>query len=328
MSKAIRFHEYGGPEVLRYEEVDVGPPGRGEARIRHAAIGINFVDNYQRSGLYPVPLPAVAGNEGAGVVESVGTGVKHVKAGDRVAYGGGPPGAYSELRNIPADRLCILPGELSFEQGAAMMLKGLTVQYLVRRTFRVQAGDAVLFHAAAGGVGTIACQWLKEIGATVIGTAGSPEKCGEAIRNGAAHCIDYRAEDVVARVMEITNGEGVAVVYDSVGKDTFDASLECLRPFGMLVSFGNASGPVPPFDLGLLARHGSLFVTRPSLNSYAAKRSDLESMAAELFGIVRSGAVKIEIGRRYPLADAAQAQRDLEGRRTKGSSILIPGISV
>jgi NADPH2:quinone reductase len=324
MTRAIRFHEHGGPDVLRWEAVDVSPPAPGEARVRHEAIGLNFVDIYQRSGLYPVPLPAVAGNEGAGVVESVGEGVTHVRPGDRVAYGGGPPGAYSEARNIPADRLCILPGDLTFAQGAAMMLKGMTVQYLIRRTFRVKAGDTVLFHAAAGGVGTIACQWLKSLGATVIGTAGSPEKCAEAIRHGAAHCIDSRREDIVARVLEITHGEGVPVVYDSVGRDTFDASLKCLRPFGMLVSFGNASGPVPPVDLGLLARHGSLYVTRPTLVTHTAKRADLEAMARELFDVVRSGAVTIEIGQRYPLSDAARAQRDLEGRRTKGSSVLFP----
>lgn len=323
MTGAIRFHEYGGPEVLKWETVDVGAPGPGEARVRHAAIGVNFVDVYQRSGLYKVPLPAIAGNEGAGVVEAVGEGVTGVKPGDRVAYAM-VAGACCEVRNLSADRLCRLPDGISFEQAAAMMLKGLTVQYLVRRTYRVQPGDTVLFHAAAGGVGTIACRWLKNLGATVIGTAGSAGKCETAIRNGADHCIDYRKEDVVARVLEITHGEGVPVVYDSVGKDTFETSLRCLRPFGLLVSFGNASGPVALFDLGILARHGSLYVTRPTLASYAARRADLEAMAGELFDVVLSGAVKIEIGQRYPLREAARAYRDLEERRTTGSTILLP----
>jgi NADPH2:quinone reductase len=323
MSKAIRFHEFGGAEVLQWEDVDAAKPGPGEARIRHEAIGINFVDVYQRSGLYRIPLPATAGNEGAGVVEAVGAGVNLVKPGDRVAYAGAT-GSYCQVRTILADRLCILPDGLTFEQGAAMMLKGLTVQYLTRRTYKVQQGDVVLFHAAAGGVGSIACQWLKALGARVIGTAGSPEKCELALSNGADVCINYRTENIVERVMEITGGAGVPVVYDSVGKDTFEASLKCLRPFGMLVSFGNASGPVPPFELGLLAQFGSLYITRPSLFAYAAKRSDLEAMAQELFEIVQSGSVKIDIRQRYPLADAARAHRDLEARKTTGSSILLP----
>lgn len=324
MSKAVRFHETGGPEVLKLEDVAVGEPGSGEARVRHMACGLNFIDVYQRSGLYQVPLPSGAGNEGAGVVEAVGAGVTWVKPGDRVAYAGGPVGAYCEVRNIPADRLCVLPADISFEQGAAMMLKGMTVQYLIRRTYPVQPGDAVLFHAASGGVGLIACQWLKALGATVIGTAGSDEKCAFARQHGADHCINYRTENFVERVREITQDAGVRVVYDSVGKDTFLGSLDCLRPLGMMVSFGNASGPVPPFDLGLLAQKGSLFITRPSLFTYTAHRPDLEATAQELFDIVQSGKVKIDIGHRYALADAAQAHRDMEARRTTGAGILLP----
>jgi NADPH:quinone reductase len=323
MSKAICFNEFGGPEVLRYVDMEVAAPGPGEVRIRHKAVGVNFVDIYQRSGLYKVPLPAVAGNEGAGIVEAVGAGVTSVKAGDRVAYAG-RTGSYCEVRNIAADRLCLLPDAVSFEQAAAMMLKGLTVQYLIRKTYRVQQGETVLFHAAAGGVGLIACQWLKSLGARVIGTAGSAEKCQLVLKNGADFCINYRTENLVERVKEITNGEGVPVVYDSVGKDTFEPSLNCLRPYGLLVSFGNASGPVPPVDLGILAQLGSLYVTRPTLATYTAKHDDLEKMAGELFGVVSSGAVRIDINQRYHLKDAAQAHRDLEGRTTTGSSILIP----
>ncbi len=324
MIKGMRFHEFGGPEVLRWEEVEVAVPAAGEVRIRHEAIGVNFVDVYQRDGLYKVPLPSVAGNEGAGVVEAVGEGVTLVKPDDRVVYAG-RIGSYCEARTIPADRLCILPDGVTFEQGAAMMLKGLTVQYLIRRTCRVQRGDTVVFHAAAGGVGTIACQWLKLLGAKVIGTAGSDEKCKLALQNGADFCINYRTENIVERVREITNGEGVPVVYDSVGKDTFESSLKCLRPFGLLVSFGNASGPVPPVDLGLLAQNGSLYITRPTLATYIAKQADLEAMAKELFDNVLSGNVKIDISQRYQLKDAAQAHRDLEARKTTGSSILLPG---
>lgn len=323
MNNAIRFHEFGGADVLRWEEVDVPVPGPGEALVRHEAVGVNFVDIYQRNGLYKVPLPAVAGNEGAGVVVAVGEGVTQVKPGDRVAYAG-RAGSYCEMRTISADRLCLLPDALTCEQGAAMMLKGLTVQYLIRRTYRVQKGDTVVFHAAAGGVGQIACQWLKSLGATVIGTAGSQEKCDSALRNGADFCVNYRTENIVERVREITGGKGVPVVYDSVGRDTFAASLACLRPFGLLVSFGNASGPVPPVELGLLAQHGSLYITRPTLATYTAQRSDLDSMAQELFGMVLSGTVKIDIRQRYQLSDAAQAHRDLEARTTTGSSILLP----
>jgi len=322
--KAIRFHRHGGPEVLQWEEVAVGDPGSGEARVRHSACGVNLIDVYQRTGLYKVPLPSGAGNEGAGVVEAVGAGVSHVKPGDRVAYAGGPPGAYCEVRILPADRLCVLPEGLSFEQGAAMMLKGMTVQYLIRRTYRVQPGETVLFHAAAGGVGLIACQWLKALGARVIGTAGTDEKCALAERHGAEPCINYRAGRFVERVREITGGAGVPVVYDSVGKDTFLDSLDCLRPLGLMVSFGNASGPVPPFELAILAQKGSLYVTRPTLATYVAKRAELEATSQDLFNIVLAGKVTITIGQRYALRDAAQAHRDLEARRTTGSSILTP----
>jgi NADPH:quinone reductase len=324
MPKAIRFRTNGGPEVLQWEEVPVADPGPGEARVRHAAIGVNFVDIYQRNGLYKVALPSGAGTEAAGTVDAVGSGVTSVKPGDRVAYAGGPLGAYSEMRNIAADKLCILPAGISFEQAAAMLLKGMTVHYLIRRTYRVQAGDTVLFHAAAGGVGLIACQWLKALGATVIGTAGSAERCELAMRHGAAYAINYRTERFPDRVKEITRGAGLPVVYDSVGKDTFMDSLDCLRPLGMMVSFGNSSGPVTPFPLGILAEKGSLFLTRPTLGSYNAKRADLELAAKELFDVVLGGRVTIEIGQRYALKDAAAAQRDIEARKTTGSTILVP----
>jgi NADPH2:quinone reductase len=320
----IRFHEFGGPDVLRWEDVPLREPGPGEARIRHKAIGVNLIDTYQRKGLYKVPLPSGTGGEGAGVVEAVGPGVRLVKPGDRVAYAGGAPGAYSEARNVPADLLCLLPDGISFEQAAAMMLKGLTVQYLLRRTYVVKPGDTVLFHAIAGGVGLIACQWLKALGATVIGTAGSDEKCALARRHGADHCINYRKEDFAARVKEITRGEGLPVVYDSVGKDSFLHSLDCLRPMGLMVSFGNSSGPVTAFDLSVLAQKGSLYLTRPILGTYTAKRADLEAMSRELFDIVLSGKVVIEVGQRYALKEAAQAHRDLEARKTTGSTILVP----
>ncbi len=324
MSKAIRFHTCGGPEVLQWEEVAVGDPGPGEARVRHGACGVNLIDVYQRTGLYKVTLPSGAGNEGAGIVEAVGAGVTRIKPGDRVAYAGGPPGAYCEARIMPADRLCILPAGLSFEQGAAIMLKGMTVQYLTRRTYRVQPGETVLFHAAAGGVGLIACQWLKALGARVIGTAGTDEKCALAERHGAEPCINYRTENFVERVREITGGAGVPVVYDSVGKDTFLGSLDCLRPLGLMVSFGNASGPVPPFEPAILAQKGSLYVTRPTLATYTAKRADLEETSKELFDIALAGQVTIAIGQRYALKDAAQSHRELEARRTTGSSLLLP----
>ena len=324
MSKGVRFYEFGGPEVLRYEDITIDTLEPDEARVRHVAIGLNFIDTYQRSGLYKVPLPCVAGTEAAGIVEAVGSNVTHVKVGDRVAYAGGVPGAYCEVRNYPAQRLCKLPDAISFEQAAAMMLKGMTVQYLIRRTYPVKAGDTVLFHAASGGVGLIACQWLKALGATVIGTAGSEEKCALAMQHGADYCINYRTENFTERVREITKGAGVPVVYDSVGKDTFAGSLDCLSPFGLLVCFGNASGPAPAVELGLLAQKGSLFITRPTLTHYIASNNDLQNTAAELFSIVQSGKVKIEVKHQYALKDAAQAHRDLEARKNKGSSILIP----
>ncbi|HUL00729.1 MAG TPA: quinone oxidoreductase [Nitrospirota bacterium] len=324
MPTAIQFYKNGGPEVLELKEVAVGDPGPGEVRVHHMACGINMIDVYQRTGLYKIPLPSGAGTEGSGVVEAVGIGVTHVKPGDRVAYAGGPLGAYSEVRIMPADRLCILPASLSFEQGAAMMLKGLTAQYLLRRTYKVQPGDTVLFHAAAGGVGLIACQWLKALGATVIGTAGSDEKCELAQNHGADYCINYRKDKFAERVKEITKGAGLPVVYDSVGKETFMESLDCLRPLGLMVSFGNSSGPVSPFELAVLSQKGSLYVTRPTLATYTAKRQDLEAMSKDLFDIVTSGKVKIEIGQRYELTNASQAHRDLESRKTTGSSILIP----
>jgi NADPH:quinone reductase len=324
LSKAIRFHEFGGADVLRYENVTVDALAQDEARVRHVAIGLNFIDTYQRSGLYKVPLPAIAGTEAAGIVEAVGANVTHVKVGDRVAYAGGEPGAYCEVRNFTALRLCKLPDAISFEQAAAMMLKGMTVQYLIRRTYPVKAGDTVLFHAASGGVGLIACQWLKALGATVIGTAGSADKCALAMQRGADYCINYRTENFTERVREITKGAGVPVVYDSVGKDTFLGSLDCLSLFGTLVSFGNASGPVPAFEPSLLAQKGSLFITRPMLTHYIASNSDLQNAAADLFSIVQSGKVKIEVKHQYALKDAAQAHRDLEARKNTGSSILIP----
>lgn len=322
--KAIRINKNGGPEVMELVDVQLGEPGPGEALVRHHAIGVNYIDVYFRTGLYPQPLPAGIGMEGAGVVEKVGPGVTHVKPGDRVAYSGRPPGAYSQARVMPAEILVILPDELSFEQGAAMMLQGLTVQYLLNDTYKVKKGDTVLFHAAAGGVGLFACQWLKAIGATMIGTVGSPEKAALAKAHGCDHTILYRDEDFVERVKEITGGKGVPVVYDSIGKDTFMKSLDCLSPRGMMVTFGNASGPVPPLDLSILGGKGSLKVTRPTLMTYVHNRALLEPMAADLFQMVISGKIKIEINQRYALADAAQAHRDLEGRNTTGSTILIP----
>ena len=322
MPKAIRIHQQGGPEVLKWEDVQVGDPGPGEARIRHKACGLNFLDVYQRSGLYKIALPAGMGNEAAGVVEAVGAGVTNVKAGDRVAYSGGAPGAYSEVRVMPAERLVSLPDSISFETGAAMMLKGLTAQYLIKQTYQVRAGETVLWHAAAGGVGLIACQWLKLLGVTVIATAGSAEKCELAKAHGADHCIDYRKENFVERVKALTGGKGVPVVYDSVGKDTFAGSLDCLQPRGLMVSFGNASGAVPPFELATLSAKGSLYITRPTLVTYTGKRDDLAAGAKDLFEVVSSRKVKIEINHRYALKDAAQAHRDLEARKTTGSTVL------
>ncbi len=324
MAKVIRFHEKGGPEVLRVEEHDVGEPGPGEARVRHLAVGVNFVDCYHRSGLYPLPLPSGLGSEAAGTVEAVGKGVKHVKAGDHVGYAGGPQGAYAEASVMPADRLIQLPDEIDPRRAAAMMLKGLTVQYLIRRTYRVKAGETVLWHAAAGGVGLIACQWLKALGVTVIGTVGSDEKAEVARAHGADHVIVYTRESFPERVRELTGGKGVPVVYDSVGKSTFMGSLDCLQPLGLMVSFGNASGPLQGLDLGVLSQKGSLFLTRPTLMTYTARREDLESMAAELFQVVSSGKVKIEVGRTFPLVEAARAHRELEARKTTGATVLLP----
>jgi NADPH:quinone reductase len=324
MPHAIRIHQTGGPEVLRWEEVDVPAPAAGEATVRHAAVGLNFIDVYHRTGLYPLPLPSGIGLEGAGVVEAVGEGVTELAVGDRVAYAGGPIGAYAELRNIPAHRLLKLPDSIAFNTAAAMMLQGLTAAYLLRRTYRVQAGDAVLIHAAAGGVGLIACQWAKALGATVIGTVGSKAKAELAKAHGCDHVINYSTENFSQRVRDITGGEGVAVVYDGVGKDTFAGSLDSLRPMGMLVTYGNASGPVPPLDLLQLTQKGSLYVTRPTLMQYTARRDDLVAFGAELFDIVAAGKVRIEVNQSYALADAAQAHRDLEARQTTGSTILLP----
>lgn len=324
MAKAIRINRTGGPEVMEYVDVEVGEPGPGEARVRQHAIGINFIDVYFRTGLYPQPLPSGLGKEGAGVVEAVGEGVTEVRVGDRVAYAGGPNGAYAEARNMPAATLVRLPDAISFETAAAMMLQGLTVQYLFNRTTQLRRGDTILFHAAAGGVGLIACQWARAMGVNMIGTVGSDAKADLARAHGCTHVINYNTEDFVKRVAEITNGEKVSVVYDSIGKDTFIGSLDCLKPRGLMVSFGNASGPVEPFTMNELASRGSLFVTRPSLFAYAATRKDLEEMSADLFRMVGSGKVRIEINQRYRLADAAQAHIALESRQTTGSSILLP----
>jgi NADPH2:quinone reductase len=324
MAKAIRFSKAGGPEVLEYVEVEVGEPGPGEARVRHHAIGVNFIDVYFRTGLYPQKLPSGLGQEGAGVVEAVGEGVTHVRPGDRVVYAGRPNGAYSQVRTMPADILVRLPDEIPFDTAAAMMLQGLTVQYLFNSTYRIKAGETILFHAAAGGVGLIACQWARALGVNLIGTVGSNEKAELARAHGAAHVINYNTEDVVQRVLDITNGEKVPVVYDSVGKDTFFKSLDCLRPLGTMVSFGNSSGAVPPFSLNELASRGSLYITRPTLATYSARREDLEAMAADLFQMVASGKVKIGVNQKFPLADAASAHIALETRKTTGSTILLP----
>ena len=324
MSFAIRIHQTGGPEVMRWEEIAVGDPDPGEACVRHEAVGLNYVDTYHRSGLYPLPLPSGLGSEAAGVVEAVGSGVTDFKPGDRVAYAGGPLGAYSQVRCLPAHRLLKLPDSLSFQTGAAMMLQGLTSAYLLRRTYPVQPGDAVLIHAAAGGVGLIACQWAKALGATVIGTVSTEAKAELAMQHGCDHIIFYTREDVAKRVRELTGGEGVPVVYDGVGRDTFAGSLDSLSIRGMMVSFGNASGPVPPFDPLLLSQKGSLFFTRPTLGHYTANRDELLALGTELFALVTSGQVKIEINQTYALADAANAHRDLEARKTTGSTILLP----
>ncbi len=325
MTRAIRIHAPGGPEVLRWEEVEVGEPGEGQVRLAQSAVGLNFIDVYHRTGLYPLPqLPAVIGLEAAGTVEAVGPGVEGLAPGDRVAYASPPAGAYAEARLMPADRVVKLPEGISDIQAAGMMLQGMTVHYLIRRTYRVEPGQTVLFHAAAGGVGLIACQWLKHLGVTVIGTVGSQEKAALARAHGCDHTILYKSESVPERVRELTGGAGVPVVYDSVGKDTFEGSLDSLAPLGLLVSFGNASGPVAPFEPGILAAKGSLFFTRPTLMTYTAKREDLVAAAENLFQVVGSGAVRIEVNQTYPLAEAAQAHRDLGARKTTGSTVLLP----
>lgn len=325
MPHAIRIHAYGGPENMVWEEVDTGQPGPGEIKIRHHAVGLNFIDCYQRSGLYPSPsLPATMGMEGAGEVIAVGDGVSLHKVGDRIAYAN-PQGSYCEERLMPADRALTIPDGISYETAAAMMLQGMTVRYLLRDTYDVTPGTLILIHAAAGGVGQILCQWAKHLGATVIGTAGSDEKCAKAIAAGADHCINYNKEDFAPRVRELTDGRGVDVVYDSIGAATVEGSMKSLRPRGLFVSFGNASGPVTNFNLGDLAAHGSLYVTRPSLFAYTGTRAELVENANDLFSVVSSGTVKIDIGQTYTLRDAAQAHRDLEDRKTTGSTIMLPG---
>ncbi len=327
MSLAVQIRQPGGPEELQIVDVPVGEPGPGEIRIRHHAIGLNFIDVYHRTGLYPLAMPAGIGMEGAGVVEAVGEGVTHLQPGDRAAYASQPPGSYCEVRVMPAQCVCRLPDAIGFETAAGMMLKGLTAQYLLKKTLPVEglhAGDYVLFHAAAGGVGLIACQWAKALGLRLIATAGTDAKCQLALKHGATHAINYRTEDFAARVKDITGGQGVKVVYDSVGKDTWDKSLDCLRPFGLMASFGNASGPVPPFAPGALGAKGSLYVTRQTLFSHIATRESTQAMADELFAVVASGQVQIRIDQRYPLAQVQQAHRDLEARKTTGSTILLP----
>jgi NADPH2:quinone reductase len=325
MPNAIRMNKTGGPEVLQWVEYEPGHPGPGEVLLRHEAVGLNFIDVYHRTGLYPLPeLPATPGMEGAGIVEAIGEGVSEVTVGDRVAYAGLPAGAYAEVRIIPADRLVKLPESISGHQGAAMMLQGMTARYLLRGCYNVKSGQSILIHAAAGGVGQIVCQWAKHLGAVVIGTVGSSEKAEFARAHGCDYPIQYNQEDFVSKVKEITGGKGVEVVYDSVGKATFMKSLDCLRPKGMMVSFGQASGPIQPFDLSILVAKGSLFLTRPSLMTYTAKREDLLSHAQDLFEVVETGEIKIEIQQTYPLVEAAQAHRDLESRKTTGSTILLP----
>jgi NADPH2:quinone reductase len=323
MPYAMRIHETGGAEKLRWEEVQIAAPAEGQVRVRNTAVGLNFIDTYQRSGLYPMPLPFTLGSEGAGVVEAVGPKVKEFKPGDRVAYAG-PIGAYAEVLLRPADRLVKIPAGVDDRTAAAMMLKGLTAQYLIRRTYRVKKGDTILMHAAAGGVGLILCQWAKALGATVIGTVGSDSKAALAKKAGCKHVIVTSRENFTERVKAITKGRGVPVVYDGVGKDTFAGSLDCLQPLGLMVSFGNASGAVPPFNAGILAQKGSLYLTRPTLATYTATRADLVKAAAELFSVVKSGKVKITVNQTYPLREAAQAQRDLESRKTTGQTVLLP----
>lgn len=324
MVKAIRIHEHGGPEKLMWEDVDVGAPGAGEIRIKHRAVGLNYIDTYQRSGLYPLAnLPAVMGMEGAGDVVAVGSGVDYFQEGDRVAYAN-PMGSYSEERNMVAERAVKLTDGIDYDTAAAMMLQGMTVRYLLRETYKVGPETTLLFHAAAGGVGLIACQWAKHLGATIIGTAGSDEKVAMAKEAGATHGINYKTENFVDRVKEITDGTGVDVVYDSIGQDTYPASLDCLKPLGLFVTFGNASGPIKDFDVGVLGGKGSLYVTRPTLFTYTAKRADLLANAADLFEVVENGAVNIKVNQTYPLSEAAQAHRDLESRATTGSTVFVP----
>ena len=320
---AIRIHETGGPEVLRWEEVEIAGPGPGEVLLRQTAIGLNFIDTYHRTGLYPLELPAVLGREAAGVVEEVGDGVRDLEPGDRVAYAL-HPGSYAERRSIPAARLVPLPAHVDERTAAAVLLKGLTAHYLLRRTFTVQPGQTILIHAAAGGVGLIACQWAKHLGATVIGTVGSQAKAELARTHGCDHPLLYDSEDFVERVRELTGGRGVPVVYDSVGRATFERSLDCLEPLGLMVSFGQSSGAVPPQNLGVLAQKGSLFVTRPTLATYIAERQDLLAASGELFETIRAGGIRVEVNQTYPLADAARAHEDLEARRTTGSTLLVP----
>ena len=324
MTHAIRIHEHGGPDVMKWETVEVGKPGDNEILVRHSAVGLNYIDTYHRTGLYKIALPSIIGREGAGVVEAVGIGVTEFKVGDRVAYGSAPIGSYAESRLVSADRVVRIPDGVTDQQAASMMLKGMTAQYLIRRTHCVKPGDTILFHAAAGGVGLILCQWARHLGATVIGTVGSEEKAVLAKANGCHHVINYRSEDFVARVAEITGGKKCAVVYDGVGKDTFMKSLDCVRPRGMVALFGNASGKVEPLDLGILAAKGSLFVTRPTLDTHVATREDMVATANDLFDVVSRGIVKIEVNQTYALKDAAQAHQDLEARKTTGSTVLIP----
>jgi NADPH2:quinone reductase len=321
---AIRIHEHGGPEMMKWEMVEVGAPGPGEVRIRHTAVGLNYIDTYHRTGMYKIPMPTVLGREGAGVIEAVGANVNDLKVGDRVAYASSPIGSYAEARLMPAERVVKVPDNVSDQQAASIMLKGMTAQYLLRRTFKVGPGVTILFHAAAGGVGQIVSQWARHLGATVIGTVGSTAKAAIATKAGCHHVINYSTEDFVARVAEITGGKKCDVVYDGVGKDTFLKSLDCVRPLGTVALFGNASGKVEPLDLNLLAAKGSLFVTRPTLDTFVAKREELVATANELFDVVGRGIVKIDINQTYPLKDAAQAHRDLEARKTTGSTVLIP----
>ena len=324
MAHAIRVHKYGGPEVLQWEEVEAGAPGQGQVKLKHHAVGVNFIDVYLRTGLYPQPsFPFVPGMEGAGEVTAVGAGVTDLKVGDRVAYAGAA-GSYATERLIPADKVVKIPDGIEYKTAAGMMLQGMTVRYLLRKTYKVGAGTTLLMHAAAGGIGLIACQWAKHLGATLIGTAGTDEKCKLALAHGAAHCINYSTENFVEPVKEITGGKGCDVVYDSIGKDTFPKSLDCIKPLGLFVTFGNASGPIDAFNAGILAAKGSLYMTRPTLNTYTAARSDLVETANDLFDVVKKGAVKIAVNHTYPLKDAGQAHRDLEARKTTGSIVLLP----